>query len=237
MRENCDCAAVQAGCFFFCFFYIRPSEHRGSERSSAWNGILLRDQSWDTRQKKDTRRFTCFITGFHRKKQNGNYKIQTVWLILGYFSSVQLMVARWLCLHVEHYSCTGINFVSFASQQGSEGPRAPRLVTQLHFTSWPDFGVPFSPIGMLKFLKKVKAVNPSYAGPVVVHCRWDVFHKGKLEDGLLKERVYFKKLFNSRKWMKDEYATIITFNGVSIIKSSGCQWRKRLEVLYNLRLR
>ncbi len=59
-----------------------------------------------------------------------------------------------------------------ASQQGSDGPRAPRLVTQLHFTSWPDFGVPFSPIGMLKFLKKVKAVNPSYAGPIVVHCRY-----------------------------------------------------------------
>ncbi|MEQ2261228.1 hypothetical protein XENORESO_007415 [Xenotaenia resolanae] len=55
--------------------------------------------------------------------------------------------------------------------QGSDGVRVPRLVTQLHFTSWPDFGVPFTPIGMLKFLKKVKAVNPSYAGPIVVHCR------------------------------------------------------------------
>uniref|UniRef100_A0A3Q3W3C2 Receptor-type tyrosine-protein phosphatase epsilon n=1 Tax=Mola mola TaxID=94237 RepID=A0A3Q3W3C2_MOLML len=62
--------------------------------------------------------------------------------------------------------------------QGSEGPRAPRLVTQLHFTSWPDFGVPFSPIGMLKFLKKVKAVNPSYAGPVVVHCSAGVGRTG-----------------------------------------------------------
>lgn len=47
-----------------------------------------------------------------------------------------------------------------------------RLVTQLHFTSWPDFGVPFSPIGMLKFLKKVKSLNPAFAGPIVVHCRY-----------------------------------------------------------------
>uniref|UniRef100_A0A669BDH7 Receptor-type tyrosine-protein phosphatase n=1 Tax=Oreochromis niloticus TaxID=8128 RepID=A0A669BDH7_ORENI len=62
--------------------------------------------------------------------------------------------------------------------QGSDGPRAPRLVTQLHFTSWPDFGVPFSPIGMLKFLKKVKAVNPSYAGPIVVHCSAGVGRTG-----------------------------------------------------------
>uniref|UniRef100_A0A3Q3LY12 Receptor-type tyrosine-protein phosphatase epsilon n=1 Tax=Labrus bergylta TaxID=56723 RepID=A0A3Q3LY12_9LABR len=62
--------------------------------------------------------------------------------------------------------------------QGSDGPRAPRLVTQLHFTGWPDFGVPFSPIGMLKFLKKVKAVNPSYAGPIVVHCSAGVGRTG-----------------------------------------------------------
>lgn len=46
-----------------------------------------------------------------------------------------------------------------------------RLITQFHFTSWPDFGVPFTPIGMLKFLKKVKACNPQYAGAIVVHCR------------------------------------------------------------------
>lgn len=52
------------------------------------------------------------------------------------------------------------------------GKKPQRLVTQFHFTSWPDFGVPFTPIGMLKFLKKVKACNPQYAGPIVVHCRW-----------------------------------------------------------------
>lgn len=57
-------------------------------------------------------------------------------------------------------------------QQLPEGCKAPRLVSQLHFTSWPDFGVPFTPIGMLKFLKKVKTLNPTHAGPIVVHCRY-----------------------------------------------------------------
>ncbi|XP_029691564.1 receptor-type tyrosine-protein phosphatase epsilon-like isoform X3 [Takifugu rubripes] len=66
----------------------------------------------------------------------------------------------------------------YIQYQGSDGPRAPRLVTQLHFTGWPDFGVPFSPIGMLKFLKKVKAVNPPYAGPIVVHCSAGVGRTG-----------------------------------------------------------
>uniref|UniRef100_A0A803SVL0 protein-tyrosine-phosphatase n=1 Tax=Anolis carolinensis TaxID=28377 RepID=A0A803SVL0_ANOCA len=56
--------------------------------------------------------------------------------------------------------------------------KAPRLVTQLHFTSWPDFGVPFTPIGMLKFLKKVKSLNPTHAGPIVVHCSAGVGRTG-----------------------------------------------------------
>ncbi|XP_018605140.1 receptor-type tyrosine-protein phosphatase epsilon-like isoform X2 [Scleropages formosus] len=62
--------------------------------------------------------------------------------------------------------------------QAGDGSKAPRLVTQMHFTSWPDFGVPFSPIGMLKFLKKVKAVNPPHAGPIVVHCSAGVGRTG-----------------------------------------------------------
>ncbi|XP_043556947.1 receptor-type tyrosine-protein phosphatase alpha isoform X2 [Chiloscyllium plagiosum] len=53
-----------------------------------------------------------------------------------------------------------------------------RLVTQFHFTSWPDFGVPFTPIGMLKFLKKVKTCNPSFAGAIVVHCSAGVGRTG-----------------------------------------------------------
>ncbi|XP_078269767.1 receptor-type tyrosine-protein phosphatase epsilon isoform X2 [Rhinoraja longicauda] len=66
----------------------------------------------------------------------------------------------------------------FTIQNQTVGNKAPRLVTQLHFTSWPDFGVPFAPIGMLKFLKKVKALNPSYSGPIVVHCSAGVGRTG-----------------------------------------------------------
>nr|XP_060624610.1 receptor-type tyrosine-protein phosphatase epsilon isoform X2 [Anolis sagrei ordinatus] len=66
----------------------------------------------------------------------------------------------------------------FCIQSVSEGCKAPRLVTQLHFTSWPDFGVPFTPIGMLKFLKKVKSLNPTHAGPIVVHCSAGVGRTG-----------------------------------------------------------
>ncbi|XP_077114504.1 receptor-type tyrosine-protein phosphatase epsilon isoform X1 [Ranitomeya variabilis] len=66
----------------------------------------------------------------------------------------------------------------FCIQPVHDGCKAPRLVTQLHFTSWPDFGVPFTPIGMLKFLKKVKSLNPAQAGPIVVHCSAGVGRTG-----------------------------------------------------------
>ncbi|XP_038599888.1 receptor-type tyrosine-protein phosphatase epsilon isoform X2 [Tachyglossus aculeatus] len=66
----------------------------------------------------------------------------------------------------------------FCVQSPAESSKAPRLVTQLHFTSWPDFGVPFTPIGMLKFLKKVKTLNPAQAGPIVVHCSAGVGRTG-----------------------------------------------------------
>ncbi|XP_030624107.1 receptor-type tyrosine-protein phosphatase alpha [Chanos chanos] len=68
----------------------------------------------------------------------------------------------------------------FCIQQVGDPPgkKPQRLVTQFHFTSWPDFGVPFTPIGMLKFLKKVKTCNPQYAGPIVVHCSAGVGRTG-----------------------------------------------------------
>ncbi|XP_069095818.1 receptor-type tyrosine-protein phosphatase epsilon isoform X1 [Pleurodeles waltl] len=66
----------------------------------------------------------------------------------------------------------------FCIQPVHDGCKAPRLVTQLHFTSWPDFGVPFTPIGMLKFLKKVKTINPAHAGPIIIHCSAGVGRTG-----------------------------------------------------------
>ncbi|XP_041095402.1 receptor-type tyrosine-protein phosphatase alpha isoform X5 [Polyodon spathula] len=64
-------------------------------------------------------------------------------------------------------------------QVGDVSNKKPqRLLTQFHFTSWPDFGVPFTPIGMLKFLKKVKTCNPQYAGAIVVHCSAGVGRTG-----------------------------------------------------------
>ncbi|MGH0128174.1 UNVERIFIED_CONTAM: hypothetical protein FKN15_033894 [Acipenser sinensis] len=85
--------------------------------------------------------------------------------------------SRVILMQIDDNPCSDYINASYIDQT-SEGSKAPRLITQLHFTSWPDFGVPFTPIGMLKFLKKVKTVNPSFAGPIVVHCSAGVGRTG-----------------------------------------------------------
>ena len=42
---------------------------------------------------------------------------------------------------------------------------------QLHFTAWPDFGVPEHPTPLLRFVHKVSNANPENAGSMIVHCR------------------------------------------------------------------
>uniref|UniRef100_A0A673M5R6 Receptor-type tyrosine-protein phosphatase epsilon n=1 Tax=Sinocyclocheilus rhinocerous TaxID=307959 RepID=A0A673M5R6_9TELE len=104
------------------------------------------------------------------------------------FAQVLVYVCCFLCHHAHSHPSL------CPPQQASDGTKTPRLVTQLHFTSWPDFGVPFSPIGMLKFLKKVKQVNPSYAGPIVVHCSAGVGRTGTfiVIDGMI-DMMYAEK--------------------------------------------
>ncbi|XP_077952655.1 receptor-type tyrosine-protein phosphatase mu isoform X10 [Gasterosteus aculeatus] len=45
-----------------------------------------------------------------------------------------------------------------------------REIRQFHFTGWPDHGVPLHATGLLGFIRRIKAKNPTTAGPTVVHC-------------------------------------------------------------------
>lgn len=53
-----------------------------------------------------------------------------------------------------------------------------REIKQLQFGAWPDHGVPDHPAPLLQFMKRVRAVNPADAGPVVVHCSAGVGRTG-----------------------------------------------------------
>ncbi|XP_048579427.1 receptor-type tyrosine-protein phosphatase S isoform X3 [Nematostella vectensis] len=53
-----------------------------------------------------------------------------------------------------------------------------RMVRQFHFTVWPDKGVPQYATAVLAFRRKVRALNPRDAGPVIVHCSAGVERTG-----------------------------------------------------------
>jgi len=58
------------------------------------------------------------------------------------------------------------------------GTTEHREIKQLQFTAWPDHGVPDHPAPFLQFLKRVRALNPIEAGPMIVHCSAGVGRTG-----------------------------------------------------------
>ena len=50
-------------------------------------------------------------------------------------------------------------------------------MTQYHFTSWPDHGVPEYAGPMLNYLRRIKAQHKPNKGPILVHCRYAVVDK------------------------------------------------------------
>lgn len=56
-----------------------------------------------------------------------------------------------------------------ASKPGG-GPNL-RKVTQFHFTTWPDHGVPEYAGPLLQYLRRIKTLHKPKRGPLLVHCR------------------------------------------------------------------
>ena len=46
-----------------------------------------------------------------------------------------------------------------------------RKVTQFHFTSWPDHGVPEYAGPLLQYLRRIKTLHKPKKCPLLVHCR------------------------------------------------------------------
>ena len=83
-------------------------------------------------------------------------------------------------------------------KQTSEPDEKPLSVTQYHFTSWPDHGVPKFATSLISFIRRVQKAHDKDKGiPLLVHCSAGVGRTGTiiLLDSML-ERIKAEKTVN-----------------------------------------
>ena len=90
-----------------------------------------------------------------------------------------------------------------------EQDKDERIVTQFHYTVWPDHGVPDHPTSLLQFVRRVMA-SSSEKGPVLVHCSAGVGRTGT-----------FITLFTQLQRIKEENNVDI-FNFVRNMRYNRC---------------
>ena len=96
-----------------------------------------------------------FITVYHTSCYNGFLSLLITCLLMSEIHTV---------LAVSHHDL-GMFFISI---QCDKAGGDQLKVTQFHFTSWPDHGVPEYAGPILNYLRRIKKL---FRGPTLVHCR------------------------------------------------------------------
>lgn len=84
-------------------------------------------------------------------------------------------------LAVEYLKCEDFeNFSKRTFRLTDTNSSQSREIIQFHYTTWPDFGIPSSPVAFLQFLKQVRESGAldSNVGPPVVHCSAGIGRSG-----------------------------------------------------------
>ena len=95
------------------------------------------------------------------------------------FKALHLHLVGYHNLKVVGTACTIMCGTSFLPLQLFEPEKPPLKITQLHYTSWPDHGVPENVMSIINFIRCVRKQHPaSLNQPLLVHCSAGVGRTG-----------------------------------------------------------
>nr|XP_031832321.1 receptor-type tyrosine-protein phosphatase F-like isoform X1 [Nomia melanderi]XP_031832322.1 receptor-type tyrosine-protein phosphatase F-like isoform X1 [Nomia melanderi]XP_031832323.1 receptor-type tyrosine-protein phosphatase F-like isoform X1 [Nomia melanderi]XP_031832325.1 receptor-type tyrosine-protein phosphatase F-like isoform X1 [Nomia melanderi]XP_031832326.1 receptor-type tyrosine-protein phosphatase F-like isoform X1 [Nomia melanderi]XP_031832327.1 receptor-type tyrosine-protein len=103
--------------------------------------------------------------------ENGKTKCEQYWPDIGKKKKYGELVV----FNAKHTVFADYTFRTLHLKQGME----MRKIEHLHYTAWPDHGVPLSTHSVVTYLKKLLAMSPRN-GPVVVHCSAGIGRTGTI---------------------------------------------------------